>query len=49
LTVLDDHYRVGCDGILEKLNDKFDVNARMVRSGGVSSVVVSEAIANEGP
>jgi CheY-like chemotaxis protein len=49
LTVLDDHYGVRCEGVLEKLNETFDVNARMVRSGGVSSVVVSEAVANEGP
>jgi len=49
LTVLDDHYGVRCEGILEKLNDQFGLNARMVRSGGVSSVVVSEGVANEGP
>ena len=49
LTVLDDHYRVGCDCILQKLSDRFDVNAKTVRSGGVSSVIVSEAIGNEGP
>ena len=50
LTVLDDNCRGqrqgACRSTLEKVNDMFNANAKMIISGGVSSVVVSEAISH---